>query len=902
MKQKLLSLALAFIMALALIPSSALAAGEEFVVENSMLVEYNGSGGDVVIPGNLGITAISTSAFQKNRDIRSVVIPEGVLVLGGDQPSSFYNFTEIMDGDGNGTGVYRRGSYSYTVSIANGAFWGCTNLVSVTFPKTLQIIREHAFDGCSSLTTVNMPDFLVTPDIGSYMFRGCTALKSMTVPQNTNFVTYSTVPMAMFSECTSLESVTLPDNLYEIEGYSFEGCKNLKSITIPDGTVRISSAAFKDCTALTSISLPDSVKEIGSSAFEGCTSLRDVSFSPSTTVGQDAFTDTPWMEAQKEQQGDFVVVNGVLSAYNGPGGDVVIPGDLGITAIAGFAPSDGSAPPSITSITIPEGVERIETKAFYSDYEDLKKVTLPSNLKMVGSSSFAYCDALTEVEWPEHDGEVYLGNMAFYKCSALEEFPLTDDMIIDSKSTFEDTPFLTRALEEAKAEGGDFVMLGSTLVEYRGSGGNVVLPDNFLRFEWNNDGYHVFEGREDIISVTFPQRMTDRLKAIKKTDALADEYLNQFEYLNFGSLFAGCSGLLEVRGLSEDVCSAATMNDLKRFNSNVDYYLGWVDPAKHVEPQSQAIISQSNAIVKSAGAVSNYDKAKAIADWVAKNIKYDINVSNGGSTVGVPIYPEEVLSARVTICDGYARLTSALLQAQGIPSIYVTGLGGSGFVSFPVSHAWTEAYIDGRWVIIDTTWMAPISDSATGAQGYDPYYFDMNLVDFSNYPGREEGNITYPNSWHQITSRPVDNSVPVSTPSTQTVNVDGKNVTFSMYALGGGSTNYIRARDLAAILNGTEAQFEVGWNGNVTLTSGTGYTGSTDKAPFRTNMPYTNYTAPTYVNGQAVELEAIQITHEGGGYTYYKLRDLGQALGFNVGWSADKGVFIETDKPYNPND
>lgn len=54
------------------------------------------------------------------------------------------------------------------------------------------------------------------------------------------------------------------------------------------------------------------------------------------------------------------------------------------------------------------------------------------------------------------------------------------------------------------------------------------------------------------------------------------------------------------------------------------------------------------------------------------------------------------------------------------------------------------------------------------------------------------------------------------------------------------------------------------------------------------------------VDGQAVQLEAIQIEYNGGGYTYYKLRDLGQALGFNVGW--DGTIFIETDKPYNPND
>ena len=36
----------------------------------------------------------------------------------------------------------------------------------------------------------------------------------------------------------------------------------------------------------------------------------------------------------------------------------------------------------------------------------------------------------------------------------------------------------------------------------------------------------------------------------------------------------------------------------------------------------------------------------------------------------------------------------------------------------------------------------------------------------------------------------------------------------------------------------------------------------------------------------------------GGGYNYFKLRDLGIALGFNVSWTAERGVFVETDKPY----
>jgi len=142
-------------------------------------------------------------------------------------------------------------------------------------------------------------------------------------------------------------------------------------------------------------------------------------------------------------------------------------------------------------------------------------------------------------------------------------------------------------------------------------------------------------------------------------------------------------------------------------------------------------------------------------------------------------------------------------------------------------------------------------------------------------------------------------AVPTAQPSTQTVTVDGKQAQFAMYALNGGSVNYIRVRDLAALLNGTAAQFEVGWDGKVTLTAKNPYTGSADKAPFNTEMPYTVYAEPTVVNGSPVNLDAIQITYDGGGYTYYKLRDLAQALGFNVGWSADKGVYMETDKPYD---
>ena len=142
-------------------------------------------------------------------------------------------------------------------------------------------------------------------------------------------------------------------------------------------------------------------------------------------------------------------------------------------------------------------------------------------------------------------------------------------------------------------------------------------------------------------------------------------------------------------------------------------------------------------------------------------------------------------------------------------------------------------------------------------------------------------------------------------PSTQTVDLDGKKVEFQMYALkdeAGNPTNYVKVRDLALALNGTKAQFSVEWDGAVNLAAGSAYTanGSENDTPFSGERAYTTPTSPTNVSGKASDLQAIMLTDDaGGGYTYYKLRDLGSKLGFNVSWSAERGVFIESDKPYS---
>lgn len=138
-------------------------------------------------------------------------------------------------------------------------------------------------------------------------------------------------------------------------------------------------------------------------------------------------------------------------------------------------------------------------------------------------------------------------------------------------------------------------------------------------------------------------------------------------------------------------------------------------------------------------------------------------------------------------------------------------------------------------------------------------------------------------------------------PSTQMVEVDGKPTQFQMYALkdaNGNDTNYVKLRDLAAVLD----RFGVGWDGSaVTVWTDRGYlpNGTEGKTPYSGPQTCSPRYARVSIDWQEEFLDALLITDDkGGGYTYFRLRDLGEALGFNVGWNGERGVYIETDKPY----
>ena len=209
--------------------------------------------------------------------------------------------------------------YSVT-GIAQYAFFGCSNMTSITIPSSVTRIEEYAFLMCGELTAVHISDLaawcnmlfdgvmanplvyahhlflngtevknLVIPgsvtSIADYAFLECSGLTSLTIP---NGVTQ--IGFLAFQCCSGLTDVSIPNTVTHIRYNAFYGCTGLTSLTIPEGVTHIGNNAFGGCSGLTEVSIPSSVTLIGTAVFAGCNHLTAVSIPNSVTIiGTEAF-------------------------------------------------------------------------------------------------------------------------------------------------------------------------------------------------------------------------------------------------------------------------------------------------------------------------------------------------------------------------------------------------------------------------------------------------------------------------------------------------------------------------------------------------------------------------------------------------------------------------------------
>ena len=217
-----------------------------------------------------------------------------------------------------------------------------------TVPSTVTLISENAFGGCGSLTDIDVDsDNKNYCSVDGVLF---SKDKRILVAFLKNKSASYTVPNyvtiignSAFENYSNLVSIIISTSVKVIDEWAFEDCCSLTSVTISNGVTEIRGNAFRDCVSLSSITIPNSVTSIGDKVFLKCSSLMNIMLPNSVIkIGEYAF---------------FKCSN-------------------------------------LKSITIPNGITMIGRYTF-SFCSSLVSVKIPNTVTSISETAFCFCENLT---------------------------------------------------------------------------------------------------------------------------------------------------------------------------------------------------------------------------------------------------------------------------------------------------------------------------------------------------------------------------------------------------------------------------------------------------------------------------------------------------------------------------
>ncbi len=377
----------------ALAESSDWSFNEEYYVLNG----YAGSGGAVVVPGQIGegtVDVIGENAI-KSDSITALTLPETLLEMRNGAVSWCNALTEVTLPES-------------LIVIGDQNFWNCGALASVTIPAGVRYIGEYSFYFSAALKEITFEG--VCPVIGTSAFSSIAEGAVAYVPDD-QMEAYKAAFEAAGSEVTVqasgknaavIDNDGFADDLFEIDPdgtiTAYFGYATYLRIPETVGGIpvkAIGDSVFRADYYLAVLELPEGLESIGVSAFEGCETLQYVAF-PSTlvTIADRAFANG--------YSGKTLELSGVQT--------------IGANAFESARIN--------TAVTLPEGLVSIGDNAF-SGCISIPEFYLPSTLESVGSGAFSKNWALTYIYF---DGETLpqLGDNAFAECSVLADIDLNE--------------------------------------------------------------------------------------------------------------------------------------------------------------------------------------------------------------------------------------------------------------------------------------------------------------------------------------------------------------------------------------------------------------------------------------------------------------------------------------------
>lgn len=94
------------------------------------------------------------------------------------------------------------------------------DIVSVTLPKTTEVICEGAFMDCSSMRSINIPEGVTS--IERSAFAACTSLESLVIP-----ISVKSIEMEAFTACEAMTSLEIHNPELEYDDWGLESLPNV---------------------------------------------------------------------------------------------------------------------------------------------------------------------------------------------------------------------------------------------------------------------------------------------------------------------------------------------------------------------------------------------------------------------------------------------------------------------------------------------------------------------------------------------------------------------------------------------------------------------------------------------------------------------------------------------------
>ena len=371
----------------------------DFVAENGVLKEYNGTSTRITIPA--GITEIGFDAFRCRSNLRSVIMGKDV------------------------------------VKINRDAFSCCSDLTSVTMTNVVEI-DDFAFHDCRKLETVDFGSRVET--IGTCAFYGCNYLQKMVLPSSLKKIGHDA-----FYGCVKLTKLVIPDSVGRIERNAFYGCSSLTDLKIGEGVKHVGKGAFNTGSRLR-YNVYGGLKYLGNDAnpyvvlvhankaeYPVCVIHKDVKAIVERTFEKVRISELRLFEGMTTVSD--LAFFGVKKLET-----LVVPSTVTEIGRSAFSNCD-----DLKTVVIKGGVRSVGNMTFYR-CGALTTATLENGVTALTYGAFENSRSLTTVDAKNRGALAFetteIGAAAFYFCSSLKNVVIPDTVETIGKDAFMGAPNL----------------------------------------------------------------------------------------------------------------------------------------------------------------------------------------------------------------------------------------------------------------------------------------------------------------------------------------------------------------------------------------------------------------------------------------------------------------------------